>query len=191
MTRTNKQEWIVFGGLVSMGAAARILLPDVPNFAPVAALALFSGYYFRSRLSAFAVPLAVMAISDWFIGTYDAWMMALVYGSLAFPAALGSPLRRWLKMESTTSPWAAATGLCGCSLGSSVLFFLVTNFGCWLRFDMYESTAAGLAQCYLQALPFFRYTLAGDVLFAVVLFGGYAWATQCVRASSPAPVTVE
>jgi hypothetical protein len=41
---------------------------------------------------------------------------------------------------------------------------------------MYDHTAAGLLQCYAAALPFFRYTLAGDMFFAVVLFGGYTWA---------------
>ena len=53
-----------------------------------------------------------------------------------------------------------------CSLLASVLFFLVTNFGCWLWFDLYEHSVSGLVHCYAQALPFFRYTLAGDLVFA-------------------------
>ena len=36
--------------------------------------------------------------------------------------------------------------------------------------------------CYVQALPFFRFTFAGDAAFAVVFFGAYAayrvWAEQ-------------
>lgn len=39
----------------------------------------------------------------------------------------------------------------------------------------YEPTLAGLTKCYISALPFFRYTVVGDALFSVVLFGGHAF----------------
>jgi hypothetical protein len=64
--------------------------------------------------------------------------------------------------------------LIGCSLASSLLFFAVTNFGCWLLFGGYAQTVTGLVTCYAQALPFFRNTLIGDAFFAGTLFGGYA-----------------
>ena len=38
-----------------------------------------------------------------------------------------------------------------CSLLASVLFFLVTNFGCWLWFDLYEHSVSGLVHCYARA----------------------------------------
>jgi hypothetical protein len=77
---------------------------------------------------------------------------------------------------------ASTAALVGCSLAASVMFFLVTNFAHWAIYDMYEKSAAGLLHCYAMALPFFRYTLAGDLSFACVLFGGYAVAKSLVAA---------
>ena len=107
-------------------------------------------------------------------------MMAVVYSMLAFPVAFRSLIRRHLNLNQggLKSASLAVTGLVGCSLGASVLFFLTTNFGSWLWFNMYEHSLAGLIQCYAMAIPFFRYTLCGDLFFAVTLFGGYALAAQ-------------
>ena len=164
--------------LVAAGAGLRLGLQDLPNFAPVAALALFAGYALRNRTLAFAVPLAVMAISDWVIGGYQWHMMLLVYAMLALPVLMGPWLRRLFSFVGRPgrTAWIPAAGLVGCSLLSSILFFLVTNFGVWLSFDLYQPTWAGLLECYAAAIPFFRYTLAGDMTFAFVLFGGYALA---------------
>jgi hypothetical protein len=166
--------------LVLVGAQVRVWLQDLPNFAPVAALALFAGYYFRSWALAVAVPLSVMALSDWQIGGYDWRMMAVVYGMLAAPVALRTVLRRHLSLKQgpLTDAMRAVTGLVTCSLGAACLFFVVTNFASWLWFGGYERSWSGLMACYTMALPFFRYTLAGDLSFALVLFGGYALATQ-------------
>jgi hypothetical protein len=66
-----------------------------------------------------------------------------------------------------------------------VLFFLVTNFAHWWFFGMYAHTVAGLIECYVQALPFFRYTLTGDGLFAGMFFGAYAAQRAWLAAASP------
>ena len=34
-------------------------------------------------------------------------------------------------------------------------------------------TFAGLALCYTNAIPFFGYTIAGDLFFTLLLFGAY------------------
>lgn len=185
MKRQHLVEGVLFVMLVLAGAQTRIWLQDVPNFAPVAGLALFAGYFFRSWLLALCLPLSVMAISDLSIGGYDWRMMAVVYGMLAVPVAFRTVLRRHLSVDQggLKSATLAVTGLVGCSLAASVLFFLTTNFGSWLWFNMYEHTWAGLVQCYAMAIPFFRYTLCGDLFFAVVLFGGYAVAAQFRLAS--------
>lgn len=167
---------LVFAALVAAGAGLRLVFRDIPNFAPVVALALFAGYYFRSAVVAICVPLAVMAISDWFLGGYGWTMMALVYGMLAFPVLLRGWLRRTFRFDrpGIVGSFTPAAGLIGCSLLSSVLFFVVTNFGVWLWFGAYEPSFAGLVHCYAAAIPFFRHTLAGDLAFSVVLFGSYA-----------------
>ena len=88
-------------------------------------------------------------------------------------------------MYSSTKPSEFArslVGLLGCSIVASVLFFIVTNAIC---LGWYEPTLAGVTRCYVQALPFFRFTLAGDVVFALVTFGGYAMAMGLAEAYSP------
>lgn len=190
MRRQDKVELAVFCGLVLAGTLARVLLSDLPNFAPVAAMALFAGYFFRSRAVALLVPLAVMGISDLFIGSYDWHMMALVYGALALPVFARGPLRRWFSLDEGTSPLRATTGLLTSSLGASISFFAITNFGAWLWYGTYEHTVAGMMHCYVQAIPFFRYTLAGDLVFATALFGGYALAMSFAAATKPIPQAI-
>lgn len=174
--------------LVLAGASARLVLRDVPNFAPVAALALFAGYLFANRRGAVLVPLSVMALSDLVIGGYDLRMMAIVYASLTLPALIGHGLSRRLPMQRGWSACGSTCALVGSSLASSLLFFLTTNLAVWAFGSMYEPSAAGLLHCYERALPFFRYTLAGDLFFSAVLFGGYAVAVAYAR---PIAVPVE
>lgn len=183
----NATLWIWLS-LVAAGVTARISLQDLPNFAPVAALALFAGYYFRSWKTALSVPLAVMLLSDLVIGGYDWRMMSIVYAALAAPVAWRWLLRRHLQLQKgELGSSLATTGLlCGCGLVSSILFFLTTNFACWLTMDMYELSWSGLVHCYAQALPFFRYTLSGDVCFAVLLFGSYSTSVYLGWARGPA-----
>ena len=64
------------------------------------------------------------------------------------------------------------------AIASSILFFAVTNFGVWLVMDYYPKTAAGLAACYVAAIPFFQNTLASDLFYAGLLFGGFALAER-------------
>jgi hypothetical protein len=153
---------------------------DIPNFAPVAAIALFAGYYLRSSLMAALVPLSIMTITDWFIGGYDLRVMVTVYAMLTLPVFFRSMIRSrfGLAGESRLSAGFDVLGLFTCGLASSILFFVLTNFAVWVFFDYYDSSLAGLGRCYLRALPFFRFTLAGDAFFSLVLFGGYAIATR-------------
>jgi hypothetical protein len=178
----NRREAIVWILLVVSGVALRLGFEHLPNFAPVAAIALFSGYFFRRRIPAIAAPLAVMLVTDWQIGGYDMRMMVAVYFSLALPVLLGAPLRRMLPVNGQRGAITSLVGLTGCVVGASLSFFLITNFVTWWVSGIYPHTATGIVTCYVQALPFFRFTLAGDAVFAVVFFGAFAvsriWAEQ-------------
>lgn len=178
----NRREVVVWVLLVVSGVALRLGFQDIPNFAPVAAIALFSGYFFRNRIPAVAAPLAVMLVTDGQIGGYHPLMMAAVYVGLALPVFFGGPLRRMLPVQGGRGPGSSVLALLGCAAGASLAFFLITNLVVWWVSGIYPQTAAGFVNCYVQALPFFRFTFAGDVAFAVVFFGAYAaytvWAEQ-------------
>jgi len=62
------------------------------------------------------------------------------------------------------------------SLSSSVLFFVVSNFGVWIGSGMYPHTGLGLTACYLAAIPFFTGTVASDFIYSAVFFGSFQWA---------------
>ena len=158
---------------VMLVAAASRLLPHPPNFTPVAAIALFGGASFVHLATAFAVPLGAMLLSDLVLGltVYGAAAFGAtpyVYGSFALIVCLGRMIR------SRNGPLAIG----GAALASSLLFFALTNFAVWMRGHLYPLTPDGLVACYVAALPFFRNTLAGDMFYAVLLFGGFALAER-------------
>lgn len=150
-------------------AAASRLMPHPPNVTPIAAMALFGGAHFSSLAAAYVVPLAAMLLSDLVLGFHPT--MPFVYASFLLIVLIGTQLRR-----RTASAAAVA------ALGSSVLFFLVTNFGVWVTGTLYPKTGAGLVTAYAAALPFFRNTVVGDLLYVAVLFGGFALLERYVPA---------
>lgn len=186
MKRPHVSELGWFAALGLAGVLLRVYSP-VPNFAPVAALALFAGCYFRSRLAAVVLPVVVLAVSDQFLTGYDPKMRSVVYAMLTLPVFLGLGWRHvWSRGES--SPLGRGLAIGGTSLASACVFFLVTNFACWGWGSLYEHDLAGLGRCFYRALPFFRTTLLGDLTYTAVLFGGRAWALRwmAARASVPA-----
>lgn len=140
------------------------LLPHVSNFSPVAAAALFAAMTLHRRSLAIAVPLAAMLVSDALLGGYGWQMMAVVYGALALPAVIGMLARK--------AP--VATVAVGGALASSLTFYLTTNFAVWALSTLYTPDLKGMLECYVAALPFLKYTIAGDLFWSVALFGGAA-----------------
>ena len=141
-------------------AAFTRLLPHPPNFSPLAAMALFGGVYF-SKKYALVIPLIVLFISDLFLGFHST--IPFVYGSFLITGAIGL----WLKKHQDYKSILIGTLL------SSVLFFIITNFGVWLVGNLYQKNITGLIQSYIMAIPFFRYTLIGDLFYTGIFFGSY------------------
>lgn len=57
-----------------------------------------------------------------------------------------------------------------CSLLASISFFVVSNFAVWADWGMYAKTWSGLGECYIAALPFFRNSLASEMVATVLIF---------------------
>ncbi|HEX3725314.1 MAG TPA: DUF6580 family putative transport protein, partial [Pirellulales bacterium] len=155
----------VFLALVGLCAVARVL-PHPPNFTPLAGAALLASLLFGSRLVACAVPILAMLASDAWIGGYELPTMVVVYGSLVLPVLL----RPLLSRRQTMVGIGLSATIC------SIAFFASTNFAVWMFGGIYPVTLGGLVECYTAALPFFKYTLAGDLFWSLILLNGYRWA---------------
>lgn len=150
-------------GMILLAAAVRVA-PHPWNFTPIGAMALFSGALLRNRWTRFAVPLVALFAGDIFVGFHK--LMPAVYASFLVSVTIGI----WISERRTITRIGTATLL------GALQFFLVTNFAVWLVLGTYPRTLAGLGACYLAAIPFFWNTLAGDALYVVLLFGGFALA---------------
>jgi len=143
------------------------------NFSPLYAICIFGAAMFADRRTALLLPLAALAVGDLGIGILAGDVafafyaeQPLVYLSYALLTATGLLLREnrsWLAI--------AGTGLLG-----AVVFFLVSNLGVWAfgQYHTYPLTFAGLLECYVAAIPFFRYTLVSMAVFLPVLFSRVA-----------------
>ena len=144
----SKREYILLG-FVIMAVLVR-LLPHPPNVTPITALALFSATNFKNKYLGISLPLIAMILSDIYLGFYGITMW--VYGSFLSISLLG---RYWKKINIHNV------------LVSSLIFFIITNFGVWL--GGYPKTLEGLLLCYTMAIPFFVNSIIGDLFFSYLL----------------------
>ena len=147
--------------IIVLGALSR-LLPHPANFAPIGALALFGGAHFKGA-RAFLIPLAAMFLSDLFLGFHST--MPFVYGAFFLIVCIG----KLLEDKKTVIP------IFGASIISSLLFFLVTNFGVWAATTMYAKNIGGLMTSYLMGVPFLKNTFLGDLFYTFTFFYGYRY----------------
>jgi len=161
---SNKKILLIVLLIIILAAASRLVKHPF-NFTPIAAMALFSGAYLKNRWG-ILLPLAALLVSDYFIGFYDWQIMTSVYVSITLVFLIGKYISKRIKWQNVFLA----------SLLSSVSFFIITNFAVWAFFPWYPHTFAGLASCFTMAIPFFKNTLAGDIVYSAALFGAFEFA---------------
>lgn len=170
-----KNAFYIIIGFILFAALAR-LLPHAYNFTPLGAIALFGAAYFPRKKWAFIIPILALWLSDLFLNNYiyasyyEGFTLftsgfLYIYGAFALIVILGIYLLKKITL----------TRVAGGALGGAVIFFIVSNFGVWIASPLYPLTLEGLIMCYTAAIPFFHYTLAGNVIYCSVLFGGYEY----------------
>lgn len=175
----NNWLWVL---LLTVGAMLTRVLPHPPNVTPMTAICLFSGMALGVRFLTFVLPFVVLYASDFLINNTIGrafiadtseiiwWtdFMNWTYGSY-FLIILASAY--FLKKATTRSVILMA-------FGSGVLFFLLTNFSSWIGFSFYPKTFSGLLLCFEAGIPFFRISIIGDIVFALILFWSYKAVTR-------------
>lgn len=126
------------------------LIPHLPNFTPITSLALFSGLMFKRRWLSITIPILAMILSDLVLGFSE--ITIWVYLGIS-AISIVSWFQRKININSI--------------LISSLVFFIISNFGVWVI--GYPHTIDGLLTCFTLAIPFFGYSILGD------LFWGYTF----------------
>ncbi len=139
-------------------------VPHPFSFTPVGAALLFFGAK-RPRREIWA-PVLLLGMSDYYLTVFHYGyaytadhLVTLAWYAVA--GLLGGLLAR-------DSRWFR---LLGAALTVSISFFVASNFAVWAFGTMYPKTWAGLEQCYVMAVPFFRAQPAADLIFTAAFFG--------------------
>jgi len=152
LSKENMEELLI----ILVGVLTR-LMPHPANITAVGGLALFSGAKFDVKKS-IILTLTTMLISDAFIGFHS--LLWATYGGMLCAVLIG----KWIG----SSP--CISRLAGGVLSSAIIFFVITNFAVWAATPLYPRTINGLINCYIMALPFFRNSITGDFISAVMFF---------------------
>jgi hypothetical protein len=195
MEKSNKEAVLLRTTLifaVIVLAAALRLAPHPWNFTPVGAIALFSGAMVRDRRLAFLFPMLVMFITDAIIGFNK--LSPFVYASFLLSVLIGRAVvgARFSASQSQREPAnrakkRAGTHIAAATILGALQFFLITNFGVWAFLSSYPRTGVGLVACYLAGVPLFWNTLAGDAVYATLLFGSFFLAERLAPRLRPSP----
>ena len=159
----NKRELLIVGFLI-MAVLVR-LFPHPPNFTPITALALFGSTAFKNKWFGISLPIIAMGLSDIYLGFYG--ISYWVYGSFLLISILGT---YWKKIKFTNV------------FVSSIIFFIITNFGVWLM--GYPKTIEGFVLCYTLAIPFFVNSLLGDFFFSYLLKWSFRYSEKKILLGS-------
>ncbi len=163
--------------LIVLLAAFSRSIPHPPNFAPIGAMSLFGAAYFSKKHIAIIVPIIAMWLSDLFLNNvvYGRYFDHFVwfyqgfywtYGAFIMIGLIGFSLLKKVKVQ---------TLVIG-AFSASVVFFLLSNFGVWFSGTMYPKDLNGLLACYTAAIPFFKFTILGDLVYCSILFGMFEFA---------------
>jgi hypothetical protein len=126
--------------------------------------------FFGARRSRWQTIIAVLALME-----TDYYLTVFVYN---YPFHIASYLVTWawyaavcLLGHQILSQKATGLRVTGAVLASATSFFVLSNFVVWFGSTMYPHSAAGLAACYLAAIPFYANDLMSTAITAGALFG--------------------
>ena len=151
---------LIVAAVIIFAAFTRIV-PHPPNFTPIIAMGLFGGAYLKDKTWALLLPVGAMLLADVFLGFHGT--MIWVYSSLIIITTIGFLLKRRVTLKNGAIA----------AISSSLLFFLVTNFGVWISGSFYPKNMEGLLSCFVAGIPFLSNTLGGAIFYSFVIFFGF------------------
>lgn len=147
------------------------------HLVPIAAMGIFSGAILKGNTWAYLIPLLAMLVTDvcfeLFTSTPGFYHPAQIIKYLALVpiAFMGT------KVNARSSAHILLY-----TLGGTLLFFIISNFGTWAEGFIYPRTFDGLVNCFTMALPFYKSEIAtslfvnafvSDIIFSAIAFTLY------------------
>lgn len=190
MKKDSIREILIVAMLIFLSALCRIFTNQIGlwNFNAIGAAALFGGIVLKDKRLAYVVPLLSLFLSDVFLQCFTSihaldrnylGQLLFVYGAFLLITWIGTLIKKVNVLTLLLS-----------SIGTGVLFFLISNLGTFLTTDLYPKTGAGLFACYAAGIPFYQSDnmfssfalngLMGNVFFTAVLFGAWTAIKQVV-----------
>lgn len=145
--------------LLTLLIASR-LIPHISNFTPVFAIGLFSFKIFKRNSFSFILPLAGMFLTDLIIGFYqNVWA---VYLSIVIAIVLSNLIDTKKKQLTIFAR----------SISAPTIFFILSNLSVF--FIWYPLSVAGFVQCYVNAIPFYGYSVLSTLVYSFVFNSLYS-----------------
>jgi hypothetical protein len=148
-------------------------ISPLANFSPLGAMALFGGTYFNKKWKAFALPLAMLFLSDLILHQtvfkaygngllYQGWYW--VYGAFVLMTIVGRTMKKV-----TINAFLLSVVIC------VLIHWIVTDLGVWIGSKTYAQNISGFVACLETAIPFEWRFLAGTLIYGIMLFGLFEW----------------
>tara|TARA_A100001037_G_C14979305_1_gene557322 strand:- start:376 stop:912 length:537 start_codon:yes stop_codon:yes gene_type:complete len=157
--KNNTKQFGIITILIILATLSRLIEHPL-NFVPISAMILFGAAHFKKKWQVFLVPFFATLISDLFLSNGPFYFNFWIYGSYFLIMLFG------IKLYNNK---VSASNIISGAIGSSLIFFIVSNFGVWMN-PLYMKS---LMACYIDALPFYQNTLASNMFYSVILFGSY------------------
>ncbi|WPQ60814.1 SoxR reducing system RseC family protein [Chitinophaga sancti] len=186
--KKDTRENIMIAVLIFLAIISRVITNHLQlwNFNAIGAAALFGGMMIRNKRLAYLLPVLTLFLSDLFLQFftnvqtfYGAYIGQLffVYGAFLLITWIATRIKK-----------ADALTILIASIGSGMVFFMITNLGTFLTTNLYPHTLSGLIACYAAGIPFYKEGdlfssfalngILGNVFFSAVLFGALSLIKQ-------------
>ena len=171
MNKQSTSTLIIAVVLIIAAALSRVFMyPD--NFSPIIGMAIFAGAVIKDKRLAFAFPLLAMFLSDVLFEVFNiapgfwGWGQLVGYAILALITVIAFSMKK-----------INVLSVAGYSIGSSLLFFLLSN-SAFFVFDnpiyhTYTQDFNGYIATLVGGLPFLKTGIVADLVYSTVLFGTY------------------
>ena len=175
----DKKKIALVAGIILASVALRLIFNEMKwfNLVPIAALGIFSGSVLKNKTMAYLIPFGALFVTDIFFQLFTetpgfySWAQIITYGAILIVTLFGTGLNP-----------RKGVSILGYTIGGSLIFFILSNFGVWAEGMMYPRTLTGLGECFAMALPFYKTemgtqlfvnAISADLLFSFVAFGIY------------------